>query len=128
MCWCCRTPSASRTANWHPSGVLSKTAIAWSANEEMPVRVTGPEYLALNVVAQAEKKRWIIHLVNYNAREAPLPEPVEVTCRTPSSAREVRLYSPDLEAPRTIAAKNVDGSVAFTVPAVKVYSIAVVSW
>jgi hypothetical protein len=103
-------------------------AIGWAGNEETPVQVTAPEYLALNVVAQAEKKRWMIHLVNYNARHAPLPAPVEVTCRTPSTAREVRLYSPDLEAPRKIEARNAAGAVGFTLPAVKVYSLAVVSW
>ena len=103
-------------------------AVRWAAGQDMPVTVGGPEYLVANVVAQPDKKRMVVHLVNYNARQAPLPEPVQVTCRVPAAAREIRLYSPDFEQPVALEAKSTDQSVTFTVPPVKVYSIAVASW
>jgi hypothetical protein len=98
-------------------------AVRWAANEEMPVRIGGPEYLVANVVEQPEKRRMMVHLVNYNARRAPLAEPIQVACRAPAPVKEVRVYSPDAEQPLALEAKE-----AFTVPPVKVYSIAVVSW
>jgi hypothetical protein len=103
-------------------------AIRWAANEEMPVQVAAGEHLVLNMVSQPERKRWMIHLVNYNARRAPLSAPVEVTCRTPAAAREVRLYSPDRKDAPAIEVKNRAGAAVFTVPPVEVYSMAVVSW
>jgi len=103
-------------------------AVRWAAKDDIPMRIAGPEFLVANVVSQSEKRRMLVHLVNYNARKAPLSLPVEVTCHTPAAAKEVRLYSPDFEQPQTLEAK-VEGSVAtFSVPPVKVYSIAAVTW
>ena len=103
-------------------------AIGWAAREEMPIRISGPGHLVANVVSQPEKKRLLIHLVNYNARRAAIEEPISLACRAPERAREVRVYSPDLPQPLAIETKSSAGTVEFTLPGVKVYSIAAISY
>ena len=70
----------------------------------------------------------MLHLVNYNARKAALNGAVEVICRVPQPAKEVRLFSPDMEQPQVLESKNGPAAVTFSVPPVKVYSIAAISW
>ena len=113
-----------RPANWKEF----VDSIQWVANAGMPVEVTGPEYLVVNVVSQSERNRWIIHLVNYNARKAPISDPVSVKCRVPSKARSVELYSPDEKDSRVLDVNNAGRAASFAVPPVKVYSMAVVNW
>ena len=83
----------------------------------------------MNAAVQPEKKRGMVHLVNYDARNSTIP-PLDVTWRLPQGARAktIRLYSPDAAAPRTLEAKPAAGAVSFTVPDIRVYSIAVVEW
>jgi hypothetical protein len=73
----------------------------------------------------------MVHLVNYAHKRTPSIPSVEVRCRLPKGekAKEVRLYSPDSDAPPvTLKSTESGGEAAFTVPEVKVYAIAVVSW
>jgi hypothetical protein len=55
---------------------------------------------------------------------------IEVSCRLPQGqqAREVTVYSPDSNVSRLLAATTSGATAAFTVPEVKTYSIAVVSY
>ncbi len=103
-------------------------AIEWAAKGNVAVRVNGPEYLVANLVTQSGRGRTMLHLVNYNARKAPLSEAVDVTCRVQQPVKEVRLLSPDLEQPQVLKWKNDASSVTFSVPAVKIYSIVAVTW
>ena len=113
-----------RPQNWQEFA----EGVSWVANGEMPARVDGPDSLVMNVVSQTGKNRLMVHLVNYNARQAALADPVEVTCRVSGPATEVRIYSPDFPEPVKVVVRNSAGAVTFTVPPVKVYSIAMVSW
>jgi glycosyl hydrolase family 42 (putative beta-galactosidase) len=100
-------------------------SVRWAARNEIPATITGPLYLVANVVDQPEKRRRMIHLVNYNSGKVPEIAGVRVTCRLPDGAvpKEVTLYSPDLNAPRTLPPAN-----TIAVPPVKVYSVVAVSW
>jgi len=105
--------------------------ISWLAKNELPARVSGPAYLVSNLVAQPEKRRVMVHLVNYAHKRTPAIPSVEVRCRLPKGekVRGVRLYSPDSDAPPvTLKAAESGGEAVFTVPEVKVYAIAAVSW
>jgi len=113
-----------RPANWEQF----VAAIRWAARDELPVRIGGPGFLAANLVSQLEKRRWMLHLVNYHARTGKPTGAIEVTCRLPAPAKEVRLYSPDTERSPAIPAKTEGTTVTFTLPPVTVYSIAAVSW
>jgi hypothetical protein len=104
-------------------------AVRWAARDDIPVQVGGPAYLVSNLVAQPEKRRMMLHLVNYNARRVPALDPIPVVLRIPKgqTARSVQLYSPDADAPCALDMKSATSTVSFSVP-VKTYSIAVVTW
>jgi hypothetical protein len=104
--------------------------IRWAARNNIPISASGPPYLIANLVAQPEKRRMMLHLVNYNVKNVPLLEFVDVSCRLPrgASVKEVKIYSPDLENPQVLRATSEASEVRFTVPAIKVYSMVAMSW
>jgi hypothetical protein len=112
-----------RPKNWQDLA----SAIGWAAKDNILVRISGPEYLVANLVSQPEMRRMMLHLVNYDARKAALRRAVEVTCRVPGPTKEVLLISPDTERTQVLELKNEPLAVTFSVPPVKVYSIAVIS-
>ncbi len=103
--------------------------VGWAMNGDPAVRVEGPDHVVVNTVEQAANRRTAVHLVNYAAHEMPL-ERIEVSCRGPNGAvaRRVRLYSPDRNGAAEVSVENRSGSVAFRVPQLKTYMIAVVQW
>jgi hypothetical protein len=104
--------------------------VRWAAKDAVPVQVSGPQFLVINLVVQPEKRRMLLHLINYNARSVDSTGPIEVSCRLPSqtTAREARVYSPDEEPAVSIAVSNGPSGATFTLPTVRTYSIAAVSW
>jgi hypothetical protein len=104
-------------------------SVRWAARDDIPVEVSGPAYLVANVVEQTGKRRMMVHLVNYNAKKAPVTEPIEVKCRIPTgqSAKGIRIYSPDGPESQTVAMKSEGSRVGFVVP-VRTYSVAVIEW
>ncbi len=103
--------------------------VRWAARDEIPVEISGPASLVSNVVEQSGKRRMMLHLVNYGAKEGAVPDPVRVVCRLPQgqAARDVQIYSPDLEGPQAVEMKSTESQVSFGVP-VKTYTVAVVNW
>ncbi len=105
-------------------------ATGWAAKGDIPMSVSGPLFLAANLVRQPDKQRVLVHLVNYNAKNVPSVQTVNVRCRLPEgkNAREVKVYSPDSVAPNTLKFNTQASRVSFTVPQVKTYTVATVSW
>ncbi|MBI4875132.1 MAG: beta-galactosidase trimerization domain-containing protein [Acidobacteria bacterium] len=113
--------------NWQEA----EEAIRWLAKDELPASVAGPAFLVGNLVTQPEKRRAMVHLVNYNHKNQPLIAAVEVRCRLPQGAavKQVSLCSPDSGgAIAPLKAAQSGPEAVFTVPEVKVYAIAVVNW
>ncbi len=104
--------------------------IRWAARDDIPVTISGPLYLVANVAGQMDKRRMMIHLVNYNVKNIPAVEFVRVRCRLPegATAKEVKLLSPDLGAPQTLEVSSAGSEAAFTVQAVQTYAMIAVSW
>jgi hypothetical protein len=98
--------------------------VRWAAQDNIPVVVSGPEYLVMNLVSQPEKRRLIIHLVNYNVAAVPEIEPIDVTCRLPDGGaiQHVTLYSPDSPTPLSISFRNS----TFTIPKINTYCVALI--
>ena len=115
-----------RPRNWKEI----EEGIRWAANGRMPVEVSGPPFLVANPVSQPEKRRMILHLVNYDAGKGRPVEGLDVTCELPagSSIKEIRLLSPDWTEPQGVKVGGSGSTVNFTVPEVKTYVLAVVSW
>ncbi len=104
-------------------------AVRWAAAEELPVEISGPEFLLASLVQHPQKPRLCLHLVNYDAKNRTV-EGVEVKLRLPdhATAKEVRLISSDAAELQVLAGHSKAGEVYFRVPEVKVYSLAAVSW
>ena len=103
--------------------------IRWAA-DNVPLEVSGPDYLIANLTAHPAKRRTVIHLVNYNHRNVSEIESVAVKCRLPEGARfqDARVVSPDFEGSQPVPAKAEGGVVSFTLPKLKVYSVVVLNW
>jgi hypothetical protein len=105
-------------------------AIQWAGKEDIPVTVTGPDYLVANAVVQPQRRRLMVHLVNYKSKAQQPVGAVDVTVKLPKDAqvKEVRLFSPDGSDGETLKPQAEAGSVTFTVPGIQVYSFAAVEW
>lgn len=104
-------------------------AVSWVTRDDVPLEVSGPRFLGVNLVEQTEKRRRIVHLVNYN-RKVPSVDNIAVKCALPEGnpARSVRLYSVGLDTYQALHFGMEGRQVAFIVPTLNVYSMVVVSW
>ena len=91
--------------------------MTWAARGELPVEIAGPHYLVADVTSQPEKRRMLVHLVNYSRKGGAIKN-VAVRCRAPEAVKEVKIYSPDA-APATVPA-----GASFSIPEVKTYAVA----
>lgn len=105
-------------------------SIAWAAGGELSVSVTAPDFVAMNLLEQDEKRRRIVHLVNYSIEKNPSMGAVAIRCAVPEgkSAAAVRLYSPDFEKSRSIDFRMQGSEAVFTVPPLRAYGFVTVSW
>jgi hypothetical protein len=105
-------------------------AVDWAARNDLAMRVTGPDFLAANLVEQAEKQRRLIHLVNLNVGKVPRIENIEVRCAIPGgkSARTVKLYSPASASFDLLKFQMQGSDAVFTVSKLKTYCVATIEW
>ena len=115
-----------RPANWEE--LIGE--IQWAANAEMPVKVSGPEFLVANVVWQPEKQRGMLHLVNYNAKTTPSISSIDVVCRLPegTTAKTVNLHGLEHIAALDLPFTTQPRAVSFTVPEMKTYALLAIGW
>jgi hypothetical protein len=103
-------------------------AVYWAAREDIPMRVSGPAFLGANLVEQREKRRRLVHLVNYNS-SIPFVENIEVHCVIPEEkAASVMLYSPNREVAGALDCRMESYQARFTVPRFSTYCMVTVSW
>jgi hypothetical protein len=105
-------------------------AVYWAAQGEIPLQVSGPDFLVANLVEQSEKRRRLVHLVNYNTRKTPSIEAIDVKCAVPEgqAASDVRLYSADSDTPGKVDFRMQGRNALFTVPKLNAYCVVAVSW
>ncbi|MGC2402150.1 MAG: hypothetical protein WA510_20320 [Acidobacteriaceae bacterium] len=105
-------------------------AVYWAAQGDVPLEVTGPDFVGANLVEQPEQRRRLVHLVNYNAGEIPFVEGIEVKCATPAekTAVAVQLYSAYAETYDTLNFRIQGAQAVFTVPTLKTYCMVAVTW
>ena len=120
------TPFWKRPKNWKEL----VDATSWAARGDVLLQVVGPDFLGVNMVEQLDKQRRIIHLVNYNTRNIPSIESIEVKCALPEakSASAVRLYSIDSNTGSTLSFRMQDSQAVFTVPKLNAYCMIAVAW
>lgn len=105
-------------------------AVAWAAQGDVPLQVLGPDFLVANLVEQPEKRRRLVHLVNYNTTRVPAIENIKVDCAVPQGQRVniVRLYSADSDTSGALSFQMQGTRVLFTVPKINAYCMASASW
>jgi len=115
-----------RPQNW----VELVDAIRWAARGDVPLQVMGPDYLVANLVEQPEKRRRLVHLVNYNLKETPLIENIDVRCAVPvgQTANAVKLLAPDSDASVRLDFRMQSPMAVFSIPKLKTYCVAEVTW
>jgi len=114
-----------RPSNWQQL----VDGIAWSSRSNLPLNVSGPDYLVANLVEQLHQGRRFVHLVNFDVRHARFVENIEVSCAPPvgKAVAAVRLYSPDSEVPAELPWRLDRAGVSFTVPRFHAYCMIEVS-
>jgi Beta-galactosidase trimerisation domain len=120
------TSSWKRPKNWRHI----VDAVFWSAGEKLPVSVTAPDFVAMNLLEQAANRRRIIHLVNYYPERNPSIEDISIRCTTPHGqpANAVHFYVPDANDSQPVEFRAESGEAVFTVPRLRTYGVITVSW
>jgi hypothetical protein len=104
-------------------------AVNWASRDSIPVQINGPDYLVANLVAQVDRHRSLLHLVNYDVKNVPAIRDVDVTVRTEGKGRaaSVTVISPDRQ-DQTLATRTDANGIHFRVPEIRTYLIVVVNW
>ena len=108
------------SAYWAPPANAGEflDAVRWAAGGRLRIDITAPPSLAAELYSQPDRKRHVLHLVNYNG--APAAE-VELTWR--GAGGKFTAWSPDVAAPVELeAARTADGA-QVKLPKVGTYSI-----
>jgi len=105
-------------------------AVLWASGKSMPITVDAPEFVAANLLEQTQQRRRIIHFVNYGADKASHVDGIAVRCATPEGkpATAVRFYSPDREDEQAVTFRLEGAEAIFSLPSLRVYGVAAVSW
>jgi len=128
-----------------PTGELPPDITAWNVKLASVSRREGSTRVLLSVMAQPDKKRVMVHLVNYDREEPeaknfrgrgpqdekPLPvENVTVHLQIPAKQKikKVRLLSCDDSSETVLKWKTKGATATFVVPKMLVYSVAVVEF
>jgi hypothetical protein len=113
-----------KPANWQDVA----EAVRWASGDTLPLRVGGPPHLVANLTSQADRRRMMVHLVNYRARAGEHVKEIEVGVRLAegASAPKVILISPDAEE-KTINLTKEGNEFRFTIPSIQTYSVAIMS-
>ncbi|HWF66451.1 MAG TPA: hypothetical protein VN670_04055 [Acidobacteriaceae bacterium] len=105
-------------------------SVHWAANEEMPLQVDGPEFLIANLVEQPEKRRRLVHFVNYNSKRVSQIRDIDVTCFLPEGqhASAVKMYSASSPDGEALKFRFESSKAVFRVPVLSTYCIIAIGW
>ena len=97
----------------------------WAAGRQIPIAIDGPDFLAANCTLQVDNRRLLVHLVNYDAKQTPKINGINIRIGTEPEikARRVALYSPLTKGPQMIQFTNGDHGAEFTVPEISTYAL-----
>lgn len=100
--------------------------IRWAANG-VTLEVKAPASLVVEPLEQASTGRLLVHLLNYDVDRHPSIENVQVSLKLPAGtmAKTVQFLSPDMPSVSGPVIAASAGTVSFTVPVVRTYTIAV---
>lgn len=105
-------------------------AVTWTAGSDLPISVAAPDFVAMNLVEQVDKRRRIIHLVNFDAEQTPSVRNVSIRCSAVEgeSPTAVNFYSPNFEGGKSLDFRVQNSQAVFSVPTLDAYGAVTVSW
>jgi hypothetical protein len=100
-------------------------AVNWAAGDPISFTVDGPEYLVANYTYQPRKRRFLIHLVNYNTTKVPSIADIHVRAYISRNERALRvtLYTPDSDKAQSLDYSSDGYSTTFTVTELRTYAL-----
>ncbi len=100
-------------------------AVRWVAQGAIPLSVEGPESLVANITQQNTERRFLVHLVNYNAAKVPFLADLQALVTLPEDKRPrtVTLYLPGTNDADMLAFTNDSHDVRFVVPKLETYGL-----
>jgi hypothetical protein len=100
-------------------------AVCWAAGDPIPFTVDGPEFLVANYTCQPRNRRYLIHLVNYNATKVSSLADIQVRVATSRNEKTLRvtLYAPDSKNAQQLDFSNDGYNTTFTVPELRTYAL-----
>jgi hypothetical protein len=103
-------------------------SVRWAAGGAFSLEMNAPPSVIAEPMRRAEGKELLLHLVNYDVARDPSVSNIEVSLRLPQNAQveNVTLLSPDRADTPSLAYKVHDGMVAFIVPRLATYDLALV--
>ncbi len=103
-------------------------AVRWAAAGRLSLQVNAPLSVAAEVTEQRQEGRIMVHLLNYDTARTPLVSYIRVSLEIPrgKKATRISLLSPDEESTSSPSFTTKNGRLAFTVPRLKTYAVAVI--
>ncbi|OHB79843.1 MAG: hypothetical protein A2W31_18640 [Planctomycetes bacterium RBG_16_64_10] len=101
-------------------------AVQALCGDQRSVSIEAPDGVCMELTAQPGRR--LVHLVNYRVDQPAAGVAVRLRLPSGQTAKRVTLASPSRGADREVAFQQQNGSVAFTVPSVGVYEVAVVAF
>lgn len=105
-------------------------AISWITGDELPISVSAPDFVAVNLLEQASKQRRILHLVNYSTEKHPSVTNIAVRCAIPKGKRAtaVSFYTPEASKGKPIDFRMEGSEAIFAISALQTYGVVTLSW
>jgi hypothetical protein len=103
-------------------------SVRWAAGGGFSLEVNAPATVITEPMEQPQTKKLLVHLVNYDVTHTPSISNIGLRFRLPhgASVARVTLLSPDRAEAPVLPHKVQDGAVAFTVPRLATYDLAVI--
>jgi hypothetical protein len=103
-------------------------SVRWAAGGGFSLEVNAPRTVVTEPMKQAHTNKLLVHLLNYDVARIPSVSNIDVKFRLPNGASvaNVTLLSPDRAGVQALPYRVVDGAVAFTVPLLATYDLAVI--
>lgn len=103
--------------------------IAWVSQGDAPLTIEGPDYLVANLVEQSHRNRRFVHLINFNFKNIPSIQNIEMRCAVPDGEpmTTARIYSPESEATTDLPFQIKDRMVVATIPRLNTYCMVEIS-
>lgn len=103
-------------------------AVRWAAGDQLALEVTGPLTVAAELTEQREKRKLLVHLLNYDVARTPRVENVVAELKAPFSGRlkDISLFTPDGPGIPGLPYESLrNGRLRFAVPYLNTYSVIV---